>query len=253
MSFTYLALKRLSGGRMQLGLKAAAHQDFKPVVLSMWLQAMLNQYRNAMIPVELAPEAECFVQEHERATEQFKAVLNPAGALLLKSVVLACEMPTTHDLDECLALIASTADHSARISARAIPRLTLQFSTRKHKSSPCERLMTIKSDAVSHLGFEAACLVSSVIKSALARELGVKITLINGREVFGDDYYQPRLTPGFADYQTWQAYRFLVQYLCERLALAEVKASIGIIKVLHAYFEALQTPDTVYPKNMIRH
>ncbi|WP_410951135.1 hypothetical protein [Pseudomonas sp. S1(2024)] len=252
MSFTYLALKRLRGGRMQLGLTSAARKEFQPLVLCMWLQAMLNQYRNAVIPVELEPEAECFLQEHEAAIEQFKAGLSPAGGLLLASILLACEMPTTHDLDECLLLIASTADHSMTISARAIPRLTVQFSTRKHPSSPRERLMTIKSDAVGQLGFEAACLASSVIKGALSREMGVNITLVNGPAVFGDDYYRRRLTPEFADLLTWRVYRFMVQYLCERLALAQVKASIGIIKVLHDYFEALQTPDTRYPNNMIR-
>ncbi|AYG47786.1 hypothetical protein DV532_26230 (plasmid) [Pseudomonas sp. Leaf58] len=251
MSFAYLALKRLRGGRMQLGLKSAARKEFQPLVLCMWLQAMVNQYRNAVIPVELEPVAECFLQEHEAAIEQYKAGLSPAGALLLASILLACEMPTTHDLDECLVLIDLAAAHAASLSARPIPKLPFQFSTRKHPSSPRERLMSIKGDVVGSLGFEAACLVSSAIKSALARNLGVTITLINGTAVFGGDYCRRRLTPGFADLQTWQLYRFMVQHLCERLELSQVKASIGVIKVLHDYFEALQTPETVYPNNVI--
>lgn len=252
MSFTYLALKRLRGGRIQLGFKAAAHKNFQPNVLCIWLQAMFNQYRNAVIPVELALDAERFLQEYERATQEFRASLSPAGALFLESVTHACEMPTTLDLDESLVLIALAAGHAANLSAGPIPKLSFQFTTRKHPSSPRERLMSIKGDVVGHLGFEAACLVSSAIKSALARELGVKITLINGTAVFGDDYCRRRLTPGFADLQTWQLYRFMVQYLCERLELSQVKASIGTIKVLHDYFEALQTPETVYPNNIIR-
>ena len=252
MSFTYLALKRLSGGRMQLGFQAAAHKEFEPVVLCMWMQVMLNHYGNSMVAAELAPDAQCFLEEHETATQQFKAALRPAGALLFQSVTHACEMPTTHDLDESLVLIALAAGHAASLSARPIPKLPFQFSTRKHPSSSRERLMSIKGDVVGHLGFEAACLVSSAIKSALARELGVKISLINGTAVFGDDYCRRRLTPGFADVQTWQLYRFLVQHLCERLELSQAKASIGIIKVLHDYFEALQTPETVYPNNIIR-
>lgn len=252
MSFKYLDLKRLRNDTMQLGLTPAARENFDPAVLCLWLQTTQKHYRNCCFPAVLSTEAERFVVDNEKASQKLLKDLGPAGGLLMEAILHACEMPTTHGFDESLEMIAVMVNHSIKISALPIPKHAIKFSVRKHRDSPYDRLMTVRTDVLAELGFEGACLALSVLRAAVARDLKVRISIVNYHDLMGENAGLSRLAPAFDDFSTYRAYRFLIDYLCKDIDLERARKSIGIIKLLHEYFEKLQTPETVYPRNLIR-
>lgn len=252
MSFKYLDLKRLRGGTMQLGLKPATLKTFKPEIICLWLVTTTKHYRNCGFPAVLSNDAARFLAENEHAAQKLLRSLGPAGGLLMEAILHACEMPTTHGFDESLDMIEAMVGHSTNIAALPVPKHTILFTTRKHRDSQLDRLMTVKGDVLGDLGFESACLALSVLKAAVSRELKVRISIVNFHELMGADSGLSRLSPDFDDFCNFRAYRFLIDYLCKNIELDRARKSIGIIKLLHDYFEKLQTPETVYPRNLIR-
>lgn len=242
MSYQYLGLKRLKTG-MQLSIQPAALVEFGVIPIALWLVTTSALYRRSVMPPIYSDEAQVFIDQNEAHALQAIDSLSAAGKLLMESVLLACEMPTRGDMDKNLALIAAAYGHAVRLKDLPVTPYKISYSLRKHRDLSNTRLMTVRTDVVADLGVEAAGWTISVLRDAIARDLNLKINILNTREIFGDHYRESATaSPTYVDKSVFFIRMILVDYLYKNLSLAKAKESLGAIKTLSDYFQSLEQP-----------
>jgi hypothetical protein len=229
---------------MQLGLTPAAKKEFDCVPLSLWLLNTHEHYGHCDIRSVIESSAQEFLMEQEAHTRQALASLSKPGRLLMDAVLHACKMPVRGDLDKNLQLIDSAFRHAQLLGQYPVDKLSIKYSLKKHRENPNLRLMTVRGDVLGNFGLEAAGLCLSALTKALSREMGLKISIWNGHEVFGPDYGQSRVAPGYSDVNVFYARTMFVDYVCGILTVDQVKEGYGVIKAVCDHFQTLEVPYT---------
>lgn len=235
LSFEYLAIHRIKS-QIVLNLTSKAAAAYPSSTLALWLLATLEQYRLSGMQASLSREDELFLQENERAAHASVREYNEPGKLLMEAVLFASKQPVNGDFDRNLDLIHIACIHAKAMSALAVPKLKIGFTTRMQKDTKKSRLMTVKGDPVGMMGLEAASLALSVIRRAAEREEGVSLYLLNSKEVFGEELRGSRPAPEYNDGSIRLIHHYLVDYLTKQIDLPTAKSLVGAIKVLSDHF-----------------
>ena len=238
MSFEYVDLKRIPHA-MELSMTPAC-VGFDPSVLVWWLDATLEMYRRGNMRAVLDGPTQAFVDENRKVAEASLTALSTPGSLLLKSAIDAYESHRTSGMDKNLRLIAAASEHGKAVGLFPVTQKSIQYSVKKHRDDAAHRVMTVRSDVLNDFGFEGASLALNALRNAVGRDLDKKVSIWNLHEVFGG-LGGSRPVAEYHSNQVFFLHTNLVEYICEKLSLAEVKEHLGVIKTLHDYFVTLET------------
>lgn len=219
-----------------LNLTPKASTAYPSSTLVLWLLSTLEQYRLGGMPASLSREDELFLQDNERDAYASVGEFTEPGRILVEAVLFASKQPVNGDFDRNLDLINVACIHAKAVSALAVPKLKIGFTTRMQKDTKKSRLMTVKGDPVGMMGLEAANMALSVIRRAAEREEGVSLYLLNSKEVFGEALQGSRPAPEYTNGSIRLIHHYLVDYLTKQIDLANAKGLVGAIKVLSDHF-----------------